>query len=51
VSGEGGSKAKLRVNVREAKDSDRDAVFEFCRPNPKLGRLYSTCVGRVVEGA
>jgi ribosomal protein S18 acetylase RimI-like enzyme len=31
VSGEGWSKAKLRVNVREAKDSDRDAVFEFCR--------------------
>jgi ribosomal protein S18 acetylase RimI-like enzyme len=26
-----GAKAKLQIHVREARDSDREAVFEFCR--------------------
>jgi len=31
MNGEGHAKAKLQVHVREAQDSDREAVFEFCR--------------------
>lgn len=31
ISGGGEVKVKLQVNVRQARESDRDAVFEFCR--------------------